>query len=272
MECAGNGRAHLVPRPRSQPWLDEAVGTAVWTGTPLAPLIAEIGLAADAVQLVFTGADRGVEGGVEQQYARALDLADARRADVVLAYEMNGAPLLPQHGAPVRLVCPGWYGMTNVKWLASIEAVAEPFAGYQQAHAYRLRVDADDPGVPLARMHPRALLQPPGIPDFFTRRRMLALEPVTLTGRAWSGCPPITTVEVSTDGGCTWAPADVEPPRHGSSAWQAWHFTWEPPAAGDYELCCRAADAAGNDHTTLPAWNAGGYASRLPHRVAVTVA
>src|SRR5947208_9652749 len=84
MECAGNGRARLTPRPISQPWLQEAVGTAEWTGTPLAPILREAGLAAGAVDVVFTGADHGVERGVEQDYHRALPVADARGADVLL--------------------------------------------------------------------------------------------------------------------------------------------------------------------------------------------
>jgi DMSO/TMAO reductase YedYZ molybdopterin-dependent catalytic subunit len=115
LECAGNGRARLSPRPVSQPWLVEAVGTAEWTGTPLAPLLAEAGLAPDAVDVVFTGADRGVERGVVQDYQRSLSTADARRDEVLLAYEMNGAPLPVQHGFPLRLVAPGWYGMAHVK-------------------------------------------------------------------------------------------------------------------------------------------------------------
>src|SRR3712207_5675015 len=116
-ECAGNGRARLEPRPVSQPWLLEAVGTAEWTGTPLAPLLEEAGLSPDAVDVVFTGADHGVERGVEQDYSRGLSLAEAMRPDVLLVWAMNGAPLPPQHGAPLRLLVPGWYGMAHVKWL-----------------------------------------------------------------------------------------------------------------------------------------------------------
>src|SRR4051794_38409963 len=106
MECAGNGRARLDPRPISQPWLAEAIGTAEWTGVPLAPLLVEVGLAGDALEVVFPGLDRGVEGGVEQLYERSLTLADALRDDVLLAYACNGEPLLPQHGFPLRLVVP----------------------------------------------------------------------------------------------------------------------------------------------------------------------
>ena len=88
---------------------------------------------ADAVDVVFTGADHGVERGVEQDYQRSLPVAEALREDVLLAYEMNGAPLPPQHGFPVRLVVPGWYGMAHVKWLRRITVLAEPFDGFQHA-------------------------------------------------------------------------------------------------------------------------------------------
>ena len=138
MECAGNGRARLNPRPVSQPWLDEAVGTADWTGTPLAALLDDAGVLPEAVDVVFTGADHGVERGVEQDYQRALTIADALDPDVLVVHSMGGAPLPPQHGAPVRLVAPGWYGMAHVKWLVRITVLTEPFAGYQNAVTYRV--------------------------------------------------------------------------------------------------------------------------------------
>src|SRR3712207_1412447 len=212
MECAGNGRAKLAPRPVSQPWLLEAVGTAEWTGTPLAPLLEEAGLLDDAVDVVFTGLDAGVEAGLPQRYERALSVADALGPDVLLAYAMNGVDLPPQHGFPLRLLVPGWYGMTSVKWLHAITVVDEPYAGYQNVTAYRLRTDKDDPGEPVTRMVPRSLLTPPGVPDFMTRRRFLPAGEVTLSGRAWSGYGPIERVEVSVDGGASWAPAGLDEP------------------------------------------------------------
>ena len=118
-----------------------------------------------AAEVVFTGADHGVERGVEQDYQRSLTVADCLREDVLLAYEMNDAPLPLQHGFPLRLLVPGWYGMAQVKWLTGITVVAEPFDGFQM-QAYRLRQRPDDEGVPLTRMEPRALVRPPGFPDF----------------------------------------------------------------------------------------------------------
>ena len=118
-------------------------------GTSLGSLLAEAGPDPDADEVVFTGLDRGMEGGSEQAYARALPLEEARRTEVLLVDEMNGGPLPPQHGAPVRLVVPGWYGMASVKWLSTIEVVRGPFTGYQNRQSYRLRQDPDEPGTPL---------------------------------------------------------------------------------------------------------------------------
>jgi sulfane dehydrogenase subunit SoxC len=267
-ECAGNGRALLSPRAVSQPWLTEAVGTAEWGGTPLAPLLFEAGVRDGAVEVLFTGVDRGVEGGVPQSYERALPLAEAETA--LLAWEMNGAPLPPQHGYPLRLVVPGWYGMTNVKWLTRITVLDRPFEGFQNSVAYRMYEAEGEPGEPVTRMLPRSLTVPPGVPDFMTRERRLEPGPVTLKGRAWSGYGPIERVEVSTDGGASFAPADLEPPL-GDAAWHGWTFDWtaEP---GEHMICSRATDAAGNTQPLDPRWNLKGYANNAVERIKVTVA
>jgi sulfane dehydrogenase subunit SoxC len=266
MECAGNGRAQLEPHVVSQPWLCEAVGTAEWTGVPVAPLLAEAGLRSDAREVVFTGLDRGVEGGVEQLYERSLSIADAESS--LLAYACNGEPLPPQHGFPLRLVVPGWYGMTSVKWLQRITVVAEPFEGYQMVTGYRLKREEDDPGTPVTRIEPRSLMVPPGIPDFMTRRRFLSPGPVRLEGRAWSGWAPISRVEVSVDGG-DWQPAELGRPP-GPAAWAPWWLDWEA-TEGEHELRVRATDATGRSQPDAPPWNVGGYANNAVQRVAVTV-
>jgi sulfane dehydrogenase subunit SoxC len=266
MECAGNGRAQLEPHVISQPWLAEAVGTAEWTGVPLAPLLAEAGLAGDALEVVFTGLDRGVEGGVEQLYERSLSLADADNG--LLAYACNGEPLPPQHGFPLRLVVPGWYGMTSVKWLQRITVVCEPFEGYQMVTGYRMRRDEDDPGTPVTRIEPRSLMVPPGIPDFMSRKRFLRPGRVRLEGRAWSGWGPIERVEVSVDGG-DWAPAELGDPP-GPAAWAPWWLDWDA-TEGEHELRARATDATARGQPDAPPWNVGGYANNAIQRVPVTV-
>ncbi|EGX56508.1 nitrate reductase (NADH) [Streptomyces zinciresistens K42] len=270
MECAGNGRALLTPRPVSQPWLVEAVGTAEWTGAPLRLLLAEAGVAPDAVDVVFTGADHGVERGVEQDYRRALPLRVAAGGDpeVLVAYAMNGGPLPPQHGHPLRLVVPGWYGMAHVKWLREITVAAEPFTGFQQAVAYRLRSRPGDEGEPVTRIVPRALLVPPGFPDFMTRRRVLRPGPVELEGRAWSGQAPVVRVEVSTDAGRTWREAEAAADDGHRWAWRRWRHRWTA-RPGEHVLSARATDAAGHRQPLEQPWNRGGFANNLVQRVPV---
>ncbi len=270
LECAGNGRARLHPRPVSQPWLVEAVGTAEWTGTPLAPLLREAGLSDDVVDLVFTGADHGVERGVVQEYQRGLPRDDALREEVLLAYEMNGAPLPPQHGFPLRLVIPGWYGMAHVKWLTRITASTEPFTGYQNAVAYRLKTEADEPGEPVTRIQPRALMIPPGYPDFMSRNRFLPPGTHAVTGRAWSGLAPVTLVEFSVDNGQTWSPAELEPAL-GQWAWARWRTQWTVTEPGRYELLARATDATGTVQPVAQPWNVQGMANNMTQRVVVYV-
>ena len=270
MECAGNGRAHLTPRPISQPWLLEAVGTGRWRGARLRDVLERAGIGEGAVEVLFTGLDRGVEGGEEQDYQRSLTIEEALLPDVLLAYELNGGPLPPQHGFPVRLLVPGWYGMTNVKWLGRITLVDSPFAGYQQARGYHFRRSDDEQGEPVTRIFPRSLMVPPGIPDFMTRERTLDAGRCTVEGRAWSGYAPIAAVEVSTDGGETWAPATVDPPEHGEFAWRRWSFEWDAEP-GEHVLCSRARDASGREPPALADWNIGGYANTSLQRVLVTV-
>ena len=268
MECAGNGRARFDPRPVSQPWLSEAIGTARWRGVSLPSLLAEAAPLPGATEVVFSGLDRGIEKEIEQHFRRSLPLTET--TDALLAYEMNGAPLLPQHGFPLRLVVPGWYGMTNVKWLDTIDVVVQPFEGFQQATAYHFRHDEDDDGRPLTRMAPRALMVPPGIPEFFTRARTVSLGDVELEGRAWSGHAPIAGVEVSDDGGESWADAELGEDG-GRWAWRSWNYVWRPQAAGEYVLSCRARDEAGNVQPVDAPWNVGGYSNNSVQRVSVTV-
>jgi sulfane dehydrogenase subunit SoxC len=269
MECAGNGRARLDPRPVSQPWLLEAVGTARWAGTPLRPLLEEAGVGESAVEILFTGLDRGIEGGIDQRYQRSLPIDEALRDDLLLAYEMNGGPLPPQHGYPVRLIVPGWYGMTSVKWLAEIEAIDQPFDGYQQSSGYRLRQSEDEEGTPVQRIVPRSLFVPPGIPEFLTRERTAEPGEHVVQGRAWSGLAPVASVEFSTDGGTTWEPAELDPQEE-RWAWRGWHFRWQAEP-GSYLLCSRARDEEGNEQPLEPPWNLGGYSNNAVQTVSVTV-
>ena len=267
MECAGNGRGQLSPRYPSVPWLEEGVSTADWTGVALRELLREARLKPQASEIVFHGADRGVDAGVEHHFARSLSREQALSDEVLVAYAMNGAALAPQHGAPLRLVVPRWYGMASVKWLRSVEAIDHPFDGLQQARSYHFRRVSGEKGEPCTVMRVNSLMAPPGIPDFYTRRRIVDAGKVVIVGRAWSGAAPIERVEFGVDG--RWDPANVAAERQ-TASWTRWTIGWEA-APGEHELLCRATDAAGNVQPLEPPWDASGFGNNGVQRVHVTV-
>jgi DMSO/TMAO reductase YedYZ molybdopterin-dependent catalytic subunit len=268
LECAGNGRIAMSPRTRSMPWCLEAVGTAEWTGTPLHHVLDQAGLSEDTVEIAFFGADRGFDRAIEHDYGRSLTPDKARAEEVMLVYEMNGMPLLPQHGFPMRLIVPGWYGMASVKWLTRIEALDHAFQGHQQVGTYRYRENSDDPGRPVDIIRVRSLMTPPGIPDWFTRRRMVEAGPVEIAGRAWSGAGvAVERVEFGVDG--VWQDATLHP-RAGEFAWSKWSCTWHAEP-GDHVLACRATDANGAVQPLEPVWDNSGFGNNVVQEVAVTV-
>jgi sulfane dehydrogenase subunit SoxC len=270
LECAGNGRALFEPRPISQPWLLGAIGTAEWTGTTLGPLLREAGIRDGAIDVSFAGIDHGLEGDVDQDYERGLPVEEALRDDVLLAYEMNGQPLPPQHGFPLRLVVPGWYGMASVKWLRGIRVLDVPFDGYQNVRGYRWRRDEEDEaGTPVDRMRVRSLMVPPGYPEFLPRQRRTSPGTVTVLGRAWSGVASIDRVEFSADGGTTWVDAELGP-EPATYSWRAWFFAWDAEP-GEHVLCCRATDTSGETQPVDADWNVGGYTNNAVQRVPVLV-
>jgi DMSO/TMAO reductase YedYZ molybdopterin-dependent catalytic subunit len=268
LECAGNGRGQMTPRWPSMPWMSEAVGTGAWTGTPLKGVLEAAGLKPGAIDVSFTGIDRGFDKGNEHEYGRSLRVQQALNEDVLLVYGMNGQPLLPQHGFPLRLIVPGWYGMASVKWLDRIEVLDKPYEGYQQVQTYKFKTTADDPGIPITLMRVKSLMVPPGIPDWYTRRRLVEAGPVTLRGRAWSGgATPIEKVEVAVDR--QWTPAVLDPPD-GTYAWRGWRFDWSA-TLGDHELMCRATDATGAVQPLEIPYDRGGFGNNAVQQVLVTV-
>jgi len=268
LECAGNGRGLMSPRSASMPWLCEGVGTAEWTGTPLRNVLGLAGVAPDAVEIAFIGADRGYDRGVEHDYGRSLKPEAAMADEVLVVYAMNGAPLAPQHGYPLRLIVPGWFGMASVKWLARIDVLARPFDGQQQVVGYHYRKHSDDPGVPVTFQKVKSLMVPPGIPDWYTRRRLVDKGTVKLNGRAWSGRGvAVVKVEVAIDG--VWRDAALEA-QGDRYAWQGWRCDWRAEP-GEHELACRATDATGATQPSTPEWNASGMGNNAIQRVQVTV-
>jgi len=272
LECAGNGRAAMSPRYPSMPWVHEAVGTAEWIGTPLRHILERAGLADDAVEIACIGADRGFDRGHEHNYGRSLAREQALGDDVLVAWAMNGQPLPPQHGFPVRLIVPGWYGMASVKWLSHIEALEGPYQGFQQVRTYLYRSAPDGPTTPVTHMRVKSLMVPPGIPDFYTRARLVDAGPTRLFGRAWSGAGiAIARVRIGIDS--VWHEAELDPPVDralGAFAWRGWRFTWHA-TPGEHELACCATDAGGESQPLEPRWDAGGFGNNAVQRLRVKV-
>jgi DMSO/TMAO reductase YedYZ molybdopterin-dependent catalytic subunit len=265
LECAGNSRTGLAPLPQGEPWGSGAVSTAGWRGVPVSSVLERADLRPEAVEVVFEGADGGkVEGGQQTTFARSLPVERALHPDTLLVYEMNGAPLPPEHGGPMRLVVPGWYGMASVKWVVRIAAVEQPFAGYFQAQRYVFDVPGSATREPLREMRVKSMITAP------VSGSVLPLGPQIVSGFAWSGAGAIRSVEVSVEGAGEWRPARLA----GAStpyAWRRWEFEWTPTRPGRHVLRSRATDEQGNIQPDAAQWNRLGYANNAIHIVSVMV-
>jgi DMSO/TMAO reductase YedYZ molybdopterin-dependent catalytic subunit len=258
IECAGNGRSFFADQqgtPASgTPWRLGAIGVAEWKGVPLAEVLERAGLSRRAVDVMPQGLDAPyVTGGVDYgRVRRPLPIGKALD-DALLAYEMNGEALPPDHGFPLRLVVPGWVGIASVKWLGQLEVSETPLSSPWSTKWYRMTgpsYPADAP--PLAEQPVKSAFELPWGAQLAARRRQL------LSGRAWSGRAPIRAVEVSTDGGASWRRARLHGPNL-PAAWVRWELPWTPPAPGGYELLARATDRLGNRQPATVPFNDGGY-------------
>lgn len=267
MECAGNGRRLMSPVPDGTPWELGAVSAGVFTGVPLARVLERCDIDARAIELVFAGADSGAtEDGTVTRFERSLPVARAMDPSTLLVWAMNGEPLRPEHGHPVRLFVPGYYGVASVKWLTRIVAVDTPFAGWFQRDRYVYRghpSHAED--TPVTRMQVRSLIASPAAGD-------VVRGSVLVSGTAWSGHGVVTRVSVSADGGATWMEARLDAAAATIGAPTLWECEWIPHRAGEFELIARAEDSSGEAQPMEPVWNELGYANNVVHRVRVTVA
>lgn len=268
LECAGNGRSAMSPPAEGEQWGYGAVSNAEWTGTPLSAVLEAVGLTDRAREVVFAGADRGTaEGRVGAiPFARSLALDVALAPYTLVAYAMNGSLLPAEHGFPIRLLVPGWYGMASVKWVERIEVIAGHFDGFFQedryvmAHAER----SETTRTPLTTVRPRSIIvnPAPGATLSLIAHRIRVL--------AWAVAAPVVRVEVSVDGGASWEPTSF---ASGSEdyAWRRWEYLWRPRGAGRATLRSRAFDAVGDTQPSEPEWNRLGYANNAVQVVPVEV-
>jgi DMSO/TMAO reductase YedYZ molybdopterin-dependent catalytic subunit len=267
IECAGNGRSQLYPSVEGEQWSLGAVSTAEWSGVPLVEVLDRAGIKPGGREVLFRGADGGTidqrEGLVH--YERSLKLDDARDSRALLAYAMNGEPLPIQHGYPVRLIVPGWYGVAAVKWLTDIEVIEGEFDGFYQRDRYFYEWDRDGGVVrePVALQRVRSLITEPH-PDEEIQPGAL-----TIRGVAWSGAAPIARVEVSVGDG-PWQEAHLVGERNRHS-WQWWELLTRADRPGATTLRVRATDLAGRTQPEQPEWNRLGYGSNAIQAIAVRV-
>jgi DMSO/TMAO reductase YedYZ molybdopterin-dependent catalytic subunit len=268
MECAGNDRLDMRPLPTGEPWRHGALSTVSWTGVPLEALLARAGVTAGALEVEVGGADGGPRDDSDGtvRFARSIPIVEARHGDTLLALAMNDQPLTPEHGAPVRLVVPGWYGMTNVKWVAYIDVRATPFDGYFQRQRYVYEYPQNESErlgtvEPVTRMRVKSAITWPS--DGSSVPREFVVE-----GWAWSGTAPVTRVELALDGGETWRDAKLASPSS-PHAWRAWRCAVSLPRGGRYTLRSRATDASGAIQPATVRWNRLGYGNNAVRSIVV---
>ena len=242
LECSGNS---------SNPAFMGAIGNVKWTGTPLAPLLKECGLLDRAIEIVFFGADEKVEKIREKDYlqnfARSLSRSDALRDDIILAYEMNGEPLEQGHGAPLRLIVPGWFGIAWVKWLTRIEALDRRYMSKYMAREYVTIRGEERNGRSIWR---ETSVGPMDVKSIIARAVRLKDGTIRLSGAAWTDGTPLRRVELKIDDG-GWLGVRLDEKNRSKYSWTFWNYDWRNPPPGDHSLVSRAVDAEGRSQPAV---------------------
>jgi DMSO/TMAO reductase YedYZ molybdopterin-dependent catalytic subunit len=260
IECAGNGRVFLVPKAKGVQWELGAIGNAQWTGVLLRDVLAPLELRDAVSHIVLEGADRGriaepPRPAGEIHFARSIPREKAFD-DVLLAYEMNGAPLSPAHGFPLRAIVPGWYGMASIKWLQRVVVLDRQFDGYYETvdYGYWRQEPAGPVLLPLREMQVKSQIARPAMGE-----QVRAGSQCRITGAAWTSDAEIARVEITADEGRTWREATLlgDPVRN---AWRLWQIDWQAPQArGNCTLRSRATDSLGRSQPMQHDGNSGSY-------------
>lgn len=271
MQCSGNGRASYRPKVPGVQWDRGAVGNARWTGVRLRDVLAKAGPQTNGLHVQFQGADRPAAETVPL-FVRSIPIEKALHLDTIVAYEMNGRPLPLLHGAPLRVVTPGWMADSCIKWLTDITVRQDEAQGYYMQTAYRYPARPVTPGEviasselkPVEEMVVKSLIAQP------REGASLVPGPVTIGGVAWTGEGRIVSVEVSLDEGRTWEPARLVG-EDLPYAWRQWQYIWQA-TSGTKTILCRATDDRGVTQPKASPWNPGGFLWNGWDHVSVTVA
>ncbi|MGE0716587.1 MAG: sulfite oxidase [Alphaproteobacteria bacterium] len=277
LECGGNGRSFFTPEASGNQWTNGGVGNAEWTGVRLKDVLQAAGLKSSAVYTGNFSADPHLSGDPKRlALSRGLPIAKAMEEHTLLAFAMNGKPMPPIHGFPLRLVAPGFPGSASAKWLQRIWVRDREHDGQgMTGTSYRVPII---PIVPGSKADPKnfRVLESMPVRSIITNVRNGAELPdgtrsIDLRGHAWAGEHTVKAVDVTVDYGQTWIACAVDAPPN-KYCWQNWRTTVKLPSAGYFELWARATDDTGRMQPPVPAgWNPQGYGGNAMHRVAVLV-
>ena len=273
-QCSGNSRGLFSPEVAGAQWRNGAMGNARWAGVGLAKVLRAAGVKRDAVQVTFDGLDEGPLASVPD-FVKALDIDHSLQPEVTVAISMNGQPLPALNGFPARLVVPGWYATYWVKALHKITVLPHAYDGYWMAKAYKIprtpngdedpHAKLSDDLVPINRMNVRSFITAPE-----PGSTLAAGQAVELEGIAFDGGGGIRIVEVSADGGATWAWAALGDDL-GRFSFRRWRYGWVPSSRGDHRIMCRATTGDGHVQPKTEGWNRGGYMRNVVEEMTVHV-
>lgn len=272
LECAGNGRAFFNPHSPGIQWQRGAVGNARWSGPRLKDVLARAGVKATGKHVLFKGLEE--PPGKVPQFMRSIPIEKALDPDTLVATHMNGEKLPKHHGFPARILTPGWIGAASTKWLTEITVLDHEFDGNYMKPGYRIPTRAlapgedlkpDDVTVPVTRLNVKSVIANPG--DGSTARTGI----IPIHGAAWAGEADVTRVDISTDGGKSWTPAELGG-DHAKYSWRLWKYPWKAKTAGDYVIMSRATDSNGQVQPAQAAWNPSGYLWNAIDQVKIHVA
>jgi DMSO/TMAO reductase YedYZ molybdopterin-dependent catalytic subunit len=272
-QCSGNSRSLFEPQVPGGQWRNGAMGNAEWAGVPLKNVLEKSGIKAGAVEVTFTGLDKGGLPTVPD-FTKSLSVEEARKPELLLAYEMNGEPLPMLNGFPLRLIKPGWYATYWVKALSEINVATKQFEGFWMKPAYRIPTTKNANETPSALAKETVPINRMNVRSFFTSpdegARLPAGRPIELSGIAFDGGSGIKLVEVSADGGTTWMETKFGE-NLGPYSFRRWTLAWTPSATGPQQLLVRATANDGDVQPAKAGWNRSGYMRNVIEELKVEI-
>ncbi|MDN3016349.1 sulfite oxidase [Paenibacillus sp. BSR1-1] len=269
LECAGDKRGLFDPKVFGEQWEKGGISQGYWKGVSLRTLLEAAGIKDGVKEVVVEGYDYGKRTDLEGvvPFKRSLPVKKALHPDTIIAYEYNNQPIPFKHGYPLRLIVPQWYGMASVKWIKQITLIDSHFTGPFQSmdYVYFPNKNNDEGAVPVTGLKVNSTIQKP------LDREILNIGKHVIKGIAWTGKGEISKVDISTDNGQTWAPANLLDPSPGRYGWVPWSYEWTVEAKGEYTIMSKAADSSNRIQPSNPFWNRKGYGYNAWDQITVKI-